>query len=103
MPPPSPSPEQSPQPEQWPWLRSGAGDQAMARGDINIELDGYYYWQGLSAWDLRDIADKLDRINATWDAEVHRVLSDDQFSNPERMSSLCNANVLPTGQTSANF
>ena len=103
MPPPSPPPEQSPQPGQWPWLRSGAGDKAMARGELEIEMDGYYYWRGLSAWDLRDIADKLDRINATWDAEVHRVLSDDQFSNPERMSSLCNANVLPTGQTSANF
>ncbi len=82
MPPPSPPPEQSPQPQQWPWLRSGAGDKAMARGDINIELDGYHYFfpscgGGLSAWDLRDIADKLDRINATWDAEVHRVLSDD--------------------------
>jgi len=75
MPPPSPSPEQSPQPEQWPWLRSGAGDKAMARGDIEIELDGYYYWRGLSAWDLRSIADKLDSINKAWDAEVKQICS----------------------------
>ena len=49
----------------------------MARGDINIELDGYYYWRGLSAWDLRDIADKLDKINAAWDAEVKQICSNE--------------------------
>jgi hypothetical protein len=43
-------------------------------------MDGYHYFfpssgGGLSAWDLRDIADKLDRINATWDAEVKQILS----------------------------
>ena len=53
----------------------------MARGDINIELDGYYYWRGLSAWDLRDIADKLDKINEKWHEEVHRVLSDAAKAN----------------------
>jgi hypothetical protein len=49
----------------------------MARGDINIELDGYYYWRGLSAWDLRSIAEKLDSINKDWDAEVRRILTDE--------------------------
>jgi hypothetical protein len=54
----------------------------MARGDIEIEMDGYYYFfpsggGGLSAWDLRSIADKLDDINKDWDAEVQRALNDD--------------------------
>jgi hypothetical protein len=75
-------PDPNPQPQPLPQPKRCAGDKVEARGEIQIEVDGYYYWfpsggGGLSAWELRSIADKLDSINKDWDDEVHRVLSDD--------------------------
>jgi hypothetical protein len=79
MPPPSPSPEQSPQPKRWPT----AGEKALALGHFDREVDGYHYWfppglgGGLSADDLRSIADELDKINADWDKEFRLYFGDD--------------------------
>ena len=50
-------------------------EQAYKAGDISTLEDGYYYFfpshtGGLSAQNLRDIANELDRINAEWDKTV---------------------------------
>ena len=49
--------------------------KAHEAGDIIALDDGYYYfWNGggLSAQNLRDIADGLDLLNAEWDAQVQK-------------------------------
>lgn len=73
---PSPPPEPEPLPKRWP----SAGERVRKDGEFDCEIDGYYYWfpkrsGGLSAGDLRSIADELDKINADWDAEVQQILS----------------------------
>lgn len=51
--------------------------ESMESDVITLE-DGYQYFDttkgGLSAADLRDIADELDRRNAEWDAKVRQEL-----------------------------
>jgi hypothetical protein len=50
------------------------------REDIYCEVDGYYVYGGgrsggyINSHQLRMIADILDEINATWDAQVQRDL-----------------------------
>jgi hypothetical protein len=49
-----------------------------SRGDFSPSDDGYmYYWSkhgALSAWELRVLADELDKRNTAWDAEVQKTL-----------------------------
>lgn len=50
------------------------------RKEIAPLEDGYlYYWPtvggAIAAWELRAIADELDRQNAGWDREVQEALS----------------------------
>jgi hypothetical protein len=49
------------------------------RGDFGPLEDGYqYYWSkhgALSAWELRVLADELDRRNTLWDADVQKTLA----------------------------
>jgi hypothetical protein len=70
---PNPQPQPSPQPKRWPT----AGEKALALGQFDREVDGYYYWRGLSAGALRSIANELDKINADWDKEVQRSFADE--------------------------
>lgn len=52
-------------------------------GSFTKDVDGYYYWIPLmdnkgtmSAHHLRWIADELDRLNADWDKQVTKDLSE---------------------------
>jgi len=50
--------------------------KTLAAGDIVAMDDGYYYcWcggGGLTASQLREIADGLDLLNAEWDKQIQR-------------------------------
>ena len=55
-------------------------------GELYQEIDGYYVWdpadlQGyLSAWFLRDIANKLDDLNRDWNEELVSAIEGKQCS-----------------------
>jgi len=61
--------------------RKGIVLESMESDVITLE-DGYQYFDTTKGWlsaaDLRDIADELDRRNAEWDAEVRATLGDGQ-------------------------
>lgn len=49
------------------------------RREFDMLEDGYYYYwpsnQGaIAPWELRAIADELDRLNADWDKQVQEAL-----------------------------
>ena len=53
------------------------GPNGVYCGELYPEVDGYYVWWStprggfLQAWFLREIADKLDELNAAWHAQVN--------------------------------
>jgi hypothetical protein len=51
---------------------------ADQKGDFHTLEDGYVYWKGVPAYQLRWLAAELDKRNAEWDATVNAYFMGDE-------------------------
>lgn len=73
-------------------------------GDFVVHVDGYYYWwpeptdRGgiIQGWVLRELADRLDELNADWDAHINAYFENNNKEQDDREDNTMEQRRLPS-------